>query len=80
MEVGDSNFKKKCLESFQRLLDTKKTILIISHDLEFIKKHADRILVLTPEKHYLINDRKQLENINDLAELLSFCDTTDVVA
>lgn len=75
LAVGDSNFQKKCFESFQQLLRAKKTILIISHDLDFIKAHASKVLVLTPEKHYLIDDVQKLAPIENLAELLQFCKT-----
>ncbi len=75
LAVGDSNFQKKCFESFHNLLAVKKTILIVSHDLEFVKKHASKVLVLTPEKHYLIDDVKALTSVEDLAGLLNYCKT-----
>lgn len=73
LAVGDSGFQKKCFDSFHNLLKAKKTIIIISHDLEFIKKHATRLLVLTQPAHYLIDDMNDIESIHDIDSLVGFC-------
>jgi ABC-type polysaccharide/polyol phosphate transport system ATPase subunit len=42
--VGDSNFKEKCLERIKQLKDSEKTLLIVSHNYDFLKKSASRII------------------------------------
>jgi ABC-2 type transport system ATP-binding protein len=73
LAVGDTAFQKKCFESFENLLNNKKTIIIISHDLEFIKKQATRVLVLTKTSHHIINDVKDIAHVEDIDSLVGFC-------
>ncbi len=46
LAVGDSNFQKKCLKQFEEIKRSGKTILLVSHDSEAIKKHCERALLL----------------------------------
>lgn len=73
LAVGDSKFQKKCFESFENLLKNKKTIIIISHDLEFIKNRATKVLVLTKEFHHVIEDVKKIAPMEDIDALVRFC-------
>lgn len=59
LAVGDADFQKKCLQFFDELLAQQKTIIIISHDLKFIKKHADRLLILSPSGEYQLLVQKE---------------------
>lgn len=65
LAVGDMDFQKKCLQFFKELIERKKTIVIISHDLYFIKEHATRLLVLYPGgRHRLISDHDEIQAID----------------
>jgi ABC-type polysaccharide/polyol phosphate transport system ATPase subunit len=46
LAVGDVSFQRKCLERIGQFRNEGKTMLIISHDLETIKKVSHRILYL----------------------------------
>ena len=46
LAVGDVSFQRKCLERIGEFRDEGKTMLIISHDLETIRKVSHRILFL----------------------------------
>jgi ABC-type polysaccharide/polyol phosphate transport system ATPase subunit len=46
LAVGDSAFQKKCLDKMREFREARKTMLIISHDLQTIQKVSDRILLL----------------------------------
>jgi len=48
--VGDLRFKKKSDEVFQKSLLKNKTIVIVSHNLNVIKKHCPRSLCLDKGK------------------------------
>jgi lipopolysaccharide transport system ATP-binding protein len=46
LTVGDSDFQKKCVDKISELNNAGKTIIIVSHDLEGMKKIANRIIYL----------------------------------
>ncbi|MFA6408869.1 MAG: ABC transporter ATP-binding protein [Gammaproteobacteria bacterium] len=73
LAVGDASFQKKCFRSFDNLLAQKKTIVIVSHDLDFIKKHATQVLVMSSGKHHIIEDVSILKNISNMENLLNYC-------
>ncbi len=50
LAVGDSSFQRKCLEKMRAFRREKKTMLIISHDLQTIQRISDRIVLLDKGK------------------------------
>jgi ABC-type polysaccharide/polyol phosphate transport system ATPase subunit len=46
LAVGDAPFKRKCLDTFQRLKREGRTIIFVSHDAGLISQLSDRVLVL----------------------------------
>jgi ABC-2 type transport system ATP-binding protein len=46
LAVGDEMFRKKSLERVERFKKEGKTLLIVSHDLETVKRLSDRVLLL----------------------------------
>lgn len=62
LAVGDADFQRKCFESFQHLIDLKKTIILITHDMGMVKRYADRALLLH-EKSFEILNRTEIENM-----------------
>lgn len=64
LAVGDANFQKKCFESFQRLVDEKKTIILITHNLGMVSERADRVLYLENGKHKLITNESEIKSIS----------------
>lgn len=59
--VGDANFRGKCLLRFDDFCDAGSTILIVSHNLLFIKDICNRVLQL--EKGRIIRDGEDVEKI-----------------
>lgn len=71
LAVGDSSFQKKCLDCFYNLIKEKKTIIVITHDIDFIRHHAEKLLILKPNgKHSLISDPNEIKTF-DLEKFLS---------
>ena len=46
LAVGDVEFQAKCFAAFDKIIEARKTIVLVTHDLESILKLADRALVL----------------------------------
>jgi len=65
LAVGDESFIKKCLNFFVELLANKKTIVFITHNLDFVKEHATKILYLHGEGDYsLIESQSEIEGFS----------------
>ncbi|MBE9818738.1 ABC transporter ATP-binding protein [Campylobacter concisus] len=59
LAVGDEKFQKKCFDFFDNLLVNKKTIIFITHDINFVKKHATKLLVLRGGGDYILISNKE---------------------
>lgn len=46
LAVGDQEFQERCFESLNEIRDQGKTIVFVSHDLNAIRDHCDRVLLL----------------------------------
>ena len=46
LAVGDELFKRKCMDTFERLIDRGNTIVYVTHSLETVTRFADRVLLL----------------------------------
>jgi ABC-type polysaccharide/polyol phosphate transport system ATPase subunit/ABC-type polysaccharide/polyol phosphate export permease len=46
LAVGDELFRRKCLDTFKRLIARGHTIVYVTHSLETVSKFADRALLL----------------------------------
>jgi len=61
LSVGDEESQRKCLDKIWLLKGAKKTILLVSHDMEMIKKICDRVIVLNKgEKLYEADPRRAI--------------------
>lgn len=50
LAVGDEMFRRKCIKKIKDFQDRKKTMLVVSHDLETIKNISTRIALLDEGK------------------------------
>jgi ABC-2 type transport system ATP-binding protein len=46
LAVGDASFQRKCTDSFYRLRDAGKTIVLVTHEMEKLKQFCDRSVLL----------------------------------
>jgi len=46
LSVGDESFRRKCAERIQRFWDAHSTIIVVSHDLSFIRNSCQRAVWL----------------------------------
>jgi ABC-type polysaccharide/polyol phosphate transport system ATPase subunit len=61
LAVGDESFARKCRERIDHLWDEHVTILVVSHNLDFILKECDRAIWL--EKGALVLDARPHEAV-----------------
>lgn len=54
LSVGDVGFQAKCLERMERLMQQGVTVLLVTHDVQLIKRYCNRVLYL--DKGRLIYD------------------------
>jgi ABC-type polysaccharide/polyol phosphate transport system ATPase subunit len=47
LAVGDESFQQKCFETFAHFREERKTIVLVTHTLELIRRFGDRALLLT---------------------------------
>ena len=60
--VGDVKFQEKCINKLNSLLKSNKTILIVSHDLDMIKKVCNKALWI---KNHSIYMNGNIQNVLD---------------
>jgi ABC-type polysaccharide/polyol phosphate transport system ATPase subunit/ABC-type polysaccharide/polyol phosphate export permease len=46
LKVGDAAFEEKCLAHFDRLKRERRTIVLVTHDMEAVERHCDRAILL----------------------------------
>ena len=46
LSVGDAPFREKCRRKFEELIAARKTLLIVSHDLDMVRELCTRGVVL----------------------------------
>ncbi len=62
LAVGDAAFQKKCMATFEEIIRKKKTIIIVTHDISFVKQYATKLLVIAYGKHKLIEETNKIKN------------------
>ncbi|MCA9323987.1 ABC transporter ATP-binding protein [Candidatus Saccharibacteria bacterium] len=46
LAVGDESFQQKCLREFRRFKSEKKTIILVTHSMDYIEKFCDRAILI----------------------------------
>lgn len=46
LAVGDVDFQKKCLSKIEQVLDSKKTLILVSHNFDIIRKFSSKVLFI----------------------------------
>lgn len=60
LAVGDANFQQKCFEYFRQLKTEKRTVILVSHDMESVRKFCDRALMLESGKVVMVGDPEKV--------------------
>ena len=60
LSVGDESFKNKCKQRIEKFWAADATVLVVSHDLGFVKQSCERAIWLDKGKVKLIGDPNQV--------------------
>lgn len=60
LSVGDESFKNKCKQRIENFWAADATVLVVSHDLEFVKQSCEWVIWLEKGKVKLVGDTKQV--------------------
>jgi lipopolysaccharide transport system ATP-binding protein len=60
LAVGDMDFQKKCLDVLEQFKKEGVTIIFVSHDLNAVKKHCSRTLLLHQGNQVIIGDTEEV--------------------
>ena len=62
LAVGDNNFQNKCIREFTRYREMGKTVILVTHDIETVRRYCDRAMLI---RYGVI---KKIGNAEDVAE------------
>jgi ABC-type polysaccharide/polyol phosphate transport system ATPase subunit len=62
LAVGDQEFQKRCFESLAVIRSAGRTIVFVSHDLEAVKEHCNRAMLLFDGRIGAIGDPEDVMN------------------
>ena len=60
LAVGDSAFERRCFEEFDRLKREGRTLLLVTHDMDALRRHCDRALLLEAQRVVAVGDPEQI--------------------
>jgi ABC-2 type transport system ATP-binding protein len=56
LSVGDENFKNKCKQRIDNFWNGDATVLVVSHDLQFVKQYCNQLVWLSQGKVEFVGD------------------------
>jgi lipopolysaccharide transport system ATP-binding protein len=68
LAVGDRDFRKKCLKRIEQFRGLGRTMMLVSHDMETVKKTCDRVGILDKGRLVFIGPTR--EAVAEYAKLL----------
>lgn len=67
LAVGDEAFQRKCLDVFEQYKASKQTVILVTHDMETVKKFCNRAILLNQGK--IIRDGNPYKIANEYSKL-----------
>jgi ABC-type polysaccharide/polyol phosphate transport system ATPase subunit len=62
LAVGDSSFQRKCLQIFNETKASGRTVILVTHDVNYVYEYCDRALLLDSGKIVLMGNPKKVVN------------------
>ncbi len=69
LAVGDAAFQKKCNDYFKELLDTKKTVILVTHSMDDVRKFCTRAILI--ENGKILKDGSPTEVADQYTKMLT---------
>ena len=60
LSVGDEHFRKKSYKKMEELMRSNRTVLIVSHATDTLKKFCDRILWINDGKLVMLGETEEV--------------------
>lgn len=71
LAVGDEAFQRKCNDYFKQLKDNKKTVILVTHSMENVKKYCNKAMLIQDGKIELFGTPEDVANRYSLENLQS---------
>lgn len=62
LAVGDEAFQRKCLDVFEKYKAEGQTVILVTHDMDTVRKFCNRALIISEGKIVEIGDPKEVAN------------------
>lgn len=56
LAVGDEAFQQKCFDYFERLKENKKTVILVTHDMNSVQRFCNRVMLIDDGQTKFIGD------------------------
>ena len=56
LAVGDAAFQQKCADVFHEMRDSKRTVVLVTHDMSAVQKYCHRAMLLNEGRLELLGD------------------------
>lgn len=56
LAVGDEAFQQKCFDYFEKLKDDKKTVILVTHDMNSVQRFCNRVMLIDDGETKFIGD------------------------
>jgi len=63
LAVGDEAFQRKCLDIFEQYKATKQTIILVTHDMETVKKFCNKAILISEGKILESGNPRKVANL-----------------
>src|SRR3954453_7737708 len=60
LAVGDASFQQRCFDEFERLRREGRTMVLVTHDMEMVKRFCDRAMLITDGEIEMIGGPAQV--------------------
>jgi ABC-2 type transport system ATP-binding protein len=60
LAVGDAAFQQKCADYFEELKGQHKTVILVTHDMESVRKYCDRALLIDEGKTQILSNPEKV--------------------
>lgn len=63
LAVGDEEFQKKCIAEFMKYKKEGKTVVLVTHDMDTVKKYCDRVALFDTGRIVAVGDPQKIIEI-----------------